>query len=134
MPLFEWKVDQHGDIYDDVIGFDLGSFRFGKKPGDPFFAGVLDSVLEEMAQSTLSEAKRFWPVDTGRSRLGLFNQKIGQAIHWGNKYAYAFWVERRWFPLRYLFTEAKIRRYVNIALGRLGLSHIRVPPGAFKEG
>ena len=80
-----------GDIQRLNYDLEADSFRLGEE------------AMEVLADLTLEEAGRYWPVDTGRSRSGLSNRVAFYRINWENLYDYAYWVEKRWFPLARFF-------------------------------
>ena len=71
-------------------------------------------VAEELER----EVKREWPVDSGRSRRGLWTEVRGRDILFFNKWNYAYWVEKRWFPLR-PFVAGRLRRIISRVERRL---------------
>ena len=73
---------------------------------------MAEEAREELAEEMRREAQRYWPVDTGRSRRGLISRVRGNVIQFSNRYAYAFWVERRWFQLDKFF-RPRMRRILK---------------------
>lgn len=75
--------------------------------------------LEMVAVEAEREAKRYWPVDSGRSRRGLSTIVRGRRIHFTNRYNYAYWVERKRFPLLPFFRGGRMRRILQKVERRL---------------
>ena len=82
---------------------------------------VRRELTAAVGREALREAKRYWPVDTGRSRRGLSVRVRGSRIEWWNRWAYAIWVERRWFPLDRFFRHrlGRVLRRVERQQGRV---------------
>lgn len=58
------------------------------------------SALTWLAKEALEDVKSRWPVDTGRSRKYMYVQTMGNTIVFKNKMRYAYWVERKHFPIQ----------------------------------
>ena len=80
----------------------------------------LQLVMRVIADDMLEQAKRSWPIDTGRSAKGLRVQveTKGYTVVFRNRMDYAYWVEKRWFPL-YPFFRTKWPGIMKRAKGYL---------------
>ena len=101
------------ELEDDIVGF--GFLFRGHLRADPsqryslFHGDEWENMMESMRRHSLDAAKRYWPVDTGRSLFGLWNRVADYLILWFNRHAYAYWVEVRWFPLDRFFSPSRMR-------------------------
>ena len=57
------------------------------------------TALVWLAKEALRDVQSRWPVDTGRSRAGMYTYTAGDTIVFKNKMRYAYWVERKHFPI-----------------------------------